>query len=185
MTMIVCIDPGHGGRDFGTHDDGFRESEVAFSVAKRLERELLDAYQITGITRSEGEDPSLKSRQAFASEIGAHLFISLHVNSTKDPSTDGTMCFLRKGSDVSERVAKAILSMSPLKHGNPFWYTNEADIKKSWLSRANNCLKDLQCPGLLVEMGFRSNTGDRKYLQSDDGRQAMAQIICNAVMEVV
>ncbi len=78
----VVIDPGHGGRDPGaTGTLGTMEKDIALDVARRL-KERLDRNEGLHIylTRETDETVSLSDRVKFANDIGADLFISIHVN---------------------------------------------------------------------------------------------------------
>ncbi len=87
----IVIDPGHGGHDTGTiGPTGLKEKDVVLDVALRL-RKLLERN--TGceviMTRRDDTFIPLEERTAIANEKGADLFISIHVNASRDRSARG------------------------------------------------------------------------------------------------
>lgn len=78
----IVLDPGHGGRDGGTAGaSGLLEKDIVLDVARRLERRLEQSgrYDVL-LTRTADSTLSLRERVEFSNEVGADLFISLHVN---------------------------------------------------------------------------------------------------------
>lgn len=87
----IVIDPGHGGHDSGTlGPGGIEEKNVVLDVALRLGRLL---HQRLGsdviFTRSDDTFIPLETRTAIANQAQADLFISIHANSSSDPTVRG------------------------------------------------------------------------------------------------
>ncbi len=87
----IVIDAGHGGHDSGTlAPDGLEEKDVALDVALRLGHLLhrqLGADVI--FTRTTDTFIPLEERTAIANRAHADLFLSIHANSSPDPSVRG------------------------------------------------------------------------------------------------
>ena len=87
----IVIDPGHGGHDAGTvGPDGIAEKDVVLDVGLRLGkllRERLGA-DVT-FTRSTDTFIPLETRTAIANKAQADLFVSIHANSSRDPTARG------------------------------------------------------------------------------------------------
>lgn len=78
----IVIDPGHGGRDPGALGaEGTREKDITLDLALRLRDRLAtrQGYRIL-MTRQADEAVALSERVDLANEVGADLFVSLHVN---------------------------------------------------------------------------------------------------------
>jgi N-acetylmuramoyl-L-alanine amidase len=87
----IVIDAGHGGHDSGTIGiDGLEEKDVVLDVALRLGKLLHERLGAEIIyTRSDDTFIPLETRTAIANKAQADLFLSIHANSSKDPSARG------------------------------------------------------------------------------------------------
>jgi N-acetylmuramoyl-L-alanine amidase len=87
----IVIDAGHGGHDSGTLGaDGIEEKDVVLDVALRLGKLLHDRLGAEVVyTRSDDTFIPLETRTAIANKAQADLFISIHANSSSDPSARG------------------------------------------------------------------------------------------------
>ncbi len=87
----IVIDAGHGGHDTGTiGPNGLLEKDLVLDVALRLGR-LLEARLGAEVIYTRDDDTfiPLETRTAIANEHQADLFISVHANSSQDPSARG------------------------------------------------------------------------------------------------
>jgi len=80
----VVIDPGHGGKDIGTHGpSGLYEKDVVLDVARRLGTLIEDRLGSEVIyTRSDDTFVALEERTRIANDRKADLFLSIHANSS-------------------------------------------------------------------------------------------------------
>ena len=87
----IVIDAGHGGHDSGTlGPDGIEEKDVVLDVALRLGKLLHDRLGAEVVyTRADDTFIPLETRTAIANKAQADLFISIHANSSQDPSSRG------------------------------------------------------------------------------------------------
>ncbi|MDR2884324.1 MAG: N-acetylmuramoyl-L-alanine amidase, partial [Deferribacteraceae bacterium] len=86
----IVIDPGHGGKDPGTVANGVYEKTIVLEIAKHL-RDLLKADKDLKIylTRETDKFIPLEERTAIANKYKADLFISVHINATKNGQASG------------------------------------------------------------------------------------------------
>ena len=98
----VVIDAGHGGKDPGAVSGSVKEKDITLSVAKRLGALIKERYPNVKIiyTRSGDTFVELKRRAEIANKNNADLFISIHVNSAKNRSANGSETFVM-GSEKS------------------------------------------------------------------------------------
>ena len=90
----IVIDPGHGGHDPGciSADKKTREKNVALDISQRLARKIRESLPGVKVvlTRSDDTFVTLSGRADIANDIGADLFISIHVNAqAKGTSANG------------------------------------------------------------------------------------------------
>jgi N-acetylmuramoyl-L-alanine amidase len=87
----IVIDPGHGGHDSGTIGaGGIEEKDVVLDVALRLGKLLHERLGAEIIyTRSDDTFIPLETRTAIANKAQADLFLSIHANSSSDPTARG------------------------------------------------------------------------------------------------
>ena len=90
----ILIDPGHGGHDPGgiSADRKTQEKNVALDIAQRLSRKIGESLPgvKTVLTRSDDKFVTLSGRADIANDLGADLFISIHVNAqAKGTSANG------------------------------------------------------------------------------------------------
>ena len=90
----IVIDPGHGGHDPGciSADKKTQEKAIALDIAQRLSRKIGEALPgvRTVLTRSSDKFVTLSGRADIANDLGADLFISIHVNAqAKGTSANG------------------------------------------------------------------------------------------------
>ncbi len=87
----IVVDAGHGGHDSGTlGPDGIEEKDVVLDVSLRLGKLLKQRLGADVIfTRSDDTFIPLETRTAIANKAQADLFVSVHANSSSDPSARG------------------------------------------------------------------------------------------------
>lgn len=96
IVSTIVLDPGHGGRDPGTHGDISKEKDVALSIAKHLGRILNQNMPNVKVlyTREDDSFPTLQDRSKFANRNAADLFISIHCNWISNPRIYGTETYV-------------------------------------------------------------------------------------------
>jgi N-acetylmuramoyl-L-alanine amidase len=87
----IVVDAGHGGHDTGTlGPGGIREKDIVLDVALRLGKLLRQRLGADVIyTRDDDTFIPLEQRTAIANKAQADLFISVHANSSSDPTARG------------------------------------------------------------------------------------------------
>ncbi|PJA19145.1 MAG: hypothetical protein COX62_07215, partial [Deltaproteobacteria bacterium CG_4_10_14_0_2_um_filter_43_8] len=109
-SIIVVLDPGHGGNDTGAiGPDGVKEKDLTLPISQKIAAEL--KKQIEGVqvylTRNEDKTLDLGERVRFADKKKADYFISVHANASKSGKERGIQTYyLNNASDeASERLA--------------------------------------------------------------------------------
>jgi N-acetylmuramoyl-L-alanine amidase len=128
---FVVIDAGHGGDDLGAVGrDGVLEKDVALSLASQLGKKLELAGVRVSYTRSDDSFVSLAERTTLANMTRADLYVSLHVNASKDKAARGPETyFLSVTASDDEAYQVALTENGVFKRGAP----DSADIVGSIL----------------------------------------------------
>lgn len=105
----VAVDAGHGGADPGAIGaNGVYEKDLTLPYARALKRalEAVPGYRVV-LTRARDVYIPLRRRIAIAREAGADLFVSLHVDSVKNPATRGASAYTLSET-ASDKEAAAL-----------------------------------------------------------------------------
>lgn len=91
---VVVIDPGHGGKDPGCVQNGYREKDIVLAISLKL-KEALEArgFQVY-LTRDRDVYPSLSERMQVANTRQPFAFLSIHCNSAPSPAARGVEIFV-------------------------------------------------------------------------------------------
>jgi N-acetylmuramoyl-L-alanine amidase len=110
---LVLIDPGHGGQDPGATavSGDVAEKDLALQLARELRDKLArDGRVRIAMTRDDDRYLSLDQRSALTRELGASLYISLHMDSAPNPLARGASIYSL--SDVASDAEAARLAQS-------------------------------------------------------------------------
>lgn len=93
--LIIVIDPGHGGGNYGAHYEGFWEKNITLKVANAM-YERLSMFEGVEVhmTRYEDKGLTLKKRAIIARSLEADFVISLHFNASESHLNYGTECWI-------------------------------------------------------------------------------------------
>ena len=124
----IVIDPGHGGRDPGTHGLFSNEKDVVLKISlelKRIINENMPDMQVI-LTRSDDSFPSLTERSRIANDLEADLFISIHANWLSNPNVSGTETYVMGTQNIGRNfeVAKRENSVILLEENYEETYQN-------------------------------------------------------------
>ncbi|BBG29813.1 N-acetylmuramoyl-L-alanine amidase [Zymobacter palmae] len=105
---IIAIDPGHGGKDPGAvSHDGAHEKLVAFSIAQQLFGLLQkNAAFKPRLIRTGDYFVPLHERILAASDVGAHMFISVHADAAPVSSAKGASVYILSEHGSSSAMAR-------------------------------------------------------------------------------
>lgn len=205
---VVAIDPGHGGVDRGSEGLGFGEYEMTWNTANAL-YDLLEAdgrfTPYLTITEEESQDPDCarikpSERAQRANAQGAQLLLSIHGNSDSAESTSGYECYpIPPGSadhEESLRFAQCLTEgFGALGQrlrgvdGIRYIYYDDNNEKQLYESTDTSVHDDptfgvleyAQCPAVLSEQCFITNSADVDLLGDEDGCRRAAQLYYEAI----
>ena len=100
--IVVMLDPGHGGKDPGaTGPSGLQEKDVVLAIG-RMVRDKLSRFPEYDVRMTRDTDVfiPLEERTAMANKTGADIFVSLHINASRDRTARGISTYvLSRASD--------------------------------------------------------------------------------------
>ncbi len=81
--LVIVIDPGHGGENQGTIENGYEEKGMTMVTARAMYEEL-SLYEDVEVylTRAGDRDLTLKERAEFAASVDADFLFSIHYNAS-------------------------------------------------------------------------------------------------------
>jgi len=181
----IVIDPGHGGPDPGVRvPDGqlvWTEAELAFDLARRLEGRLAAAGMRVHLTRPGAPAAAVSdlARARLANELGADLFISLHVDGHASARAEGVATY-HFGSEngtsaVGERLAGLVQREIVARTGMRNCHVHA----KTW-----DLLRVTQMPAVRVELGYLTSPTDRARLVDPAFRERSVEAIMAAVQRM-
>lgn len=89
--LVIVIDPGHGGENLGTIENGFEEKTMTLITAQAMYEELIKYDNVTvHMTRTDDRDLTLKERAEFAASVNADFLFSLHYNASANHTHFGS-----------------------------------------------------------------------------------------------
>ncbi len=108
VIKTVVVDPGHGGENLGALGfNGVYEKKIVFKTAQRIRELLGEQTNATAqLTREGDETVPLARRIAFANDLQADLFISLHCNSSFSQKPIGVETYVLSEKALEEESAK-------------------------------------------------------------------------------
>lgn len=190
----VVLDPGHGGRDQGTAGSRLLEKAVTLNLANRVAKILRTYGYKVEMTRTRDAAFSLDARSDFANRKGADLFVSIHVNSAQDRTVRGveTFCMTPEGA-ASSNSGKPEARRYPGNANNQRNFLLACSLQRSLLARTGTedrgvkfarfaVLRGINCPGVLVEVGFLSNRGDEANLGNSAYLDKLARGIASGIL---
>jgi TonB family protein len=184
----VVIDAGHGGAYSGSQSAGVYEKNINLSIAKKIQA-LSNSYQVDVIMTRENDediagndlDASLKYRAGLAEKKNADLFISIHINATKE----STAQHLYSGFEiyVPDSSHKSFVKSVQLASGIAEFIKPDYSIEPELKQRKGNIrvLDDATVPAILIECGYMDNPSDLKYLTDEMNQEKIARDILEGI----
>ncbi len=96
-TIVIVIDPGHGGTQLGTTQNGFEEKSMTMATAEAMYEELSKYDNVkVYLTRTEDVKLTLKERAQFAESVNADFLFSIHYNASETHDFFGTEVWISR-----------------------------------------------------------------------------------------
>lgn len=182
---IVVLDAGHGGYDAGASNKGTKEKDLNFKIIYTL---MKDYYSSNAPdtkvywTRTSDVFITLANRAAFASKVGADLFISLHMNSASSSSANGTEVYYSTNNNSKSFSGITSKTVATLFKNNLVANlgTNNRGVK----SAGYYVIKRNTVPAVLIELGFLSGSSDYSKLTSLTFQKKSVKVIYDTINQI-
>ena len=182
--FILCIDPGHGGKDNGASYLDVYEDEINLSIASKLyeiclKKNLMayvirtDDYDLASLYAPNRKREDLKRRAEIINSLNCDIFISIHMNSYASNSVNGPMVYYEKEDENSYELSKKIQEQLNILANKQ----KKVHFDDFYLFRECNT------PGALVECGFITNDEERIKLLDDSNQESIADAIYEGIYQ--
>lgn len=182
---IVVLDAGHGGYDNGASHKGTKEKDLNFKIIYTLMKDYFSSNAPdTKVywTRTSDVFITLANRAAFASKVGADLFISLHMNSASNSSANGTEVYYSPSNNGARFSGITSKSMATMFKDN---LVSNLGMKSRGVKSAGfYVIKRNTVPAILIELGFLSGSSDYGKLTNPSFQANSAQVIYDTINEI-
>ena len=167
MATKIYIDQGHNpvNPNAGAEGFGYREQDIVYNVgvilADILERrgyEVRLSRRNREVVLGSSNLTSLSTRVNDANSWGADYFISLHTNASPNPMAGGSEALVYTEPSEASRLAEEILRQLSLSTG----LQSRGVVERPGLY----VLRRTQMPSVLVELGFITNSGDARLMNT-------------------
>jgi len=182
-SKIVVLDAGHGGEDPGASKKGYKEKDLNFTILNNYTKELFNDSDIkVYFTRETDVLIDLYDRAAFASELGADLFLSLHMNANNSSSVNGTEIFYSSYNNAvtANGLYSARLGKTLAENISSMMGTKNRGVTNSEFV----VVKYNTVPAVLIELGFMTNSKELAKLTDTEYQKKAAIAIYLSVFEI-
>jgi N-acetylmuramoyl-L-alanine amidase len=182
---VIYIDPGHGGLDPGAMYNGIKEKDINLEISKKLENKLTSMGAIVYLTRYDDYDLSanntinrkrsdLSRRGNAINKSDCDIFLSIHLNAEDSSTWRGAQVFYDDTNEKNEEIAKIFQEQfkKDLKSTR-----NYKKVDELYLQRR------IERPGVLLEVGFLSNSNDRYLLKQDSYQNRIVTSITSGLLK--
>lgn len=188
----IMLDPGHGGIDSGaicsvSASGMTNEKNIDLSIAIKV-KELLEAEGATVLmTRSSDKWVCYTDRNDAVRNRKPDMFISIHCDGSEASSAYGTSAYYYRA--YSQPLAKAVHDSIVSAYKNTI-YANESAEFKNKIDRgadyyAFRVIRVEECPAILIEYGFVTNTAECQKLQESSVRDTLARATVSGIKKYI
>lgn len=183
--MIVCIDPGHGGRDPGAMHAELVEKDNNLLLAGEIQKVLNGSKRHEVLVTRIDKYIKSRGRAKYANSINAEVFISVHHNASEKHRANGFEVlhypYSRKGIRLASALVRKVCNKWNIKCRGikPGYY--RGDKSKGILS----VLSKTKMPAILIEAFFVDGSEDYKMFSNIEYRLRYYRLIANSILEVL
>lgn len=182
---IVVLDAGHGGTDPGAHYNNMGEKYFNFKILYEIGKEFFNsnpAQLKVYYTRETDVLIPLADRAAFAKQIGADLFVSLHMNANTNKTVYGTEVYYSNDNNKKNSAGLNSQTLAKIFVDN---ISSSLNTKNRGTRAAKyTVVHKNTVPAVLIELAFMSNDSDFKRINDSTFQYNAAKTIYKTLLEV-
>jgi|GEM_PF-557101 len=170
----IIIDPGHGGYDPGAERNGIYEKDINLDVARRVKKYLEKSGFYVIMTREQDKTLSLKERVDLTNKENPDLFLSIHVNASRNPDIRGveTHWYNLKSRPLAMHVQDQMVNRVVIP---------DRGLKNSRFY----VIRNSKVPAVLTEIGYMSNEIELYQLMTEERKEATARSIAEGIINYI
>lgn len=161
---LIVIDPGHGGKDFGTYSlnpPKYHEKDLNLATSIMVKNFLQQlGYQVS-MTRQDDVFLTLQERAIISNKQSPKIFVSIHYNSAPNKQAEGIeVYYYRSDSDKARSQKSKLLAEAILKKMIKNTQAKSRGVKHGDLA----VIRETNVPAVLIEGGFLTNKAEMEKL---------------------
>lgn len=193
---VVMLDPGHDATHCGANKNGLREEVLTLKIAQYCKAEL-EQYKHVKVymTRESAACPLPGStsvadnlnRVATAANVGADIYVSIHLNSAGTSTAKGAEVFYPNsnyrpgigsaGANLATQIQRQLVALGLNNRGISIRNSGDGsrypDGSLADYYAVIKHSKNAGFPGVIVEHAYVSNASDAAFLKSESNLQAL------------
>ena len=183
---VIALDPGHGGMDPGAQGNGKSEADLTWKIAvackAKLEQYGFKVVMSRNQYGSYGGNDFLYRVQRCVNQ-GARAFVSFHINSGGS-GAHGAEVYAPTANGSSYTQASVELAQKVMNnlHALGLSYRGVFQMELGDEFAVIRCAREQGIPGILIEHGFISNSGDVWNYFSDAGCKRLGEADADAII---
>ncbi len=183
---VIALDPGHGGMDPGAQGNGKSEADLTWKIAVACKVKLEQYGFKVVMSRDQygtyGGNDFLYRVQRCVSQ-GAQAFVSFHINSGGS-GAHGAEVYAPTANGSSYTQASVELAQKVMNnlHALGLSYRGVFQMELGDEFAVIRCAREQGIPGILIEHGFISNSGDVWNYFSDAGCKRLGEADADAII---
>ena len=170
MVKVVTLDPGHGGGDYGASGNGLHEKHLTLDIALATERYLKENFSGHKVVMTRRTDVfvSLEERVRIANRVGSDIFVSIHINSAKNPTAHGYESFTSMYTSHRNMLGKV--------HTDVYSFFSKLGVYDRGFKKMNfYVIRHTNAPAILTENLFIVNPKEANILRDTRNINAIAR----------